>query len=189
MDAEYAKGLGGDPTAVIAAIFERQKAFAEHAFDQLDDAGFFRILAPGLNSVAIIARHVAGNLTSRWTDFLTTDGEKPTRNRDAELTALDPEAGARSAIRVGIMRDWEAGWSTLFATLGTLSANDLNRTVLIRSKPHTAFAAALRQVDHYSFHAGQINMIARQIVGTHNWQWFTVPPGGSGELNRRLMGG
>lgn len=189
MDAEYAKGLGGDSVAVIAAIFERQKAFAEHAFDQLDDEGFFQILAPGLNSVAVIARHVAGNLASRWTDFLTTDGEKPTRDRDAELAVLAPDAAARSALRAGINRDWEAGWATLFATLGTLSANDLERTVLIRSKPHTALAAALRQIDHYSFHVGQINIIARQIVGTANWRWFTVPPGGTGELNKRLMGG
>ncbi|MEO0631910.1 MAG: DUF1572 family protein [Planctomycetota bacterium] len=189
MDAEFAKGLGGDPVAVIGAIFERQKAFAEHAFEQLDDEGFFKVLAPGLNSVAVIARHIASNLASRWTDFLTTDGEKSTRNRDAELAALAPDAASRSAIRAGVMRDWEAGWATLFATLDTLSANDLERTVLIRSKPHSAFAAALRQIDHYSFHVGQINIIARQIVGTANWHWFTVPPGGTAALNSRLMGG
>ncbi len=188
MDAEYSRGLGGDPVDVIASIFERQKAFAEHAFDQLHDEGFFRVLDPGLNSVAVIARHMAGNLASRWTDFLITDGEKPTRDRDAELAVLDPVPDERAVVRAEVMRDWRAGWSVLFDTLASLSADDLKKTVLIRSKPHTAFAAALRQIDHYSFHVGQINIIARQIVGTDRWHWFTVAPGGTAELNRRLMG-
>lgn len=176
------------PEASIAAwhqVFTRQKAFAEHAFAQLDDEAFFRVLAPGLNSVAVIANHLAGNLRSRFTDFLTTDGEKPDRDRDAEFIPPQPSAAARAEI----MARWDAGWSTLFATLNALTPADLHRTVLIRTVPHPVHAAILRQIDHYSFHVGQINILARMIVGTDNWTWFTLPPGGTKAFNERLMGG
>lgn len=181
----YESELPLDTLAVWRQIFDRQRAFAEHAFGQLDDAGFFRVLAPGLNSVAVIANHVAGNLHSRFTDFLTTDGEKPDRDRDSEFVVPDPSPAARAEI----MRRWDAGWATLFTTLDSLTPDDLSRTVLIRAVPHPVHAAVLRQLDHYSFHVGQINVIARQIVGTDRWKWFTLPPGGTKAFNERLMGG
>jgi len=167
------------------SVFERQRAFAEHAFDQLDDDGFFRVLAPGLNSVAVIANHIGGNLRSRFTDFLTTDGEKPDRDRDREFVVPHPSPAARGEI----VERWEGGWATLFATLDALTPDDLPKVVLIRGVPHPVHAAVLRQLDHYSFHVGQINVIARQIVGTDNWQWFTLPPGGTKAFNERLAGG
>lgn len=188
MSTRYESALPDDAVAVWRQVFERQKAFAEHAFAQLDDAGFFRAIAPGLNPVAVIANHVAGNLRSRFTDFLTTDGEKPDRDRDSEFVVPDPSPDARPRARAEIMERWERGWSVLFATLDALTPADIARTVLIRAVPHPVHAAVLRQVDHYAFHVGQINVIARAIVGTDNWKWFTLPPGGTRAFNERLMG-
>ncbi len=188
MSHRYESAPPGDTIAVWRQVFERQKAFAEHAFAQLDDAAFFRALAPGLNPVAVIANHVAGNLRSRFTDFLTTDGEKPDRDRDSEFVVPDPSPDARPRARAEIMERWERGWSVLFATLDGLTPADIARTVLIRAVPHPVHAAVLRQVDHYAFHVGQINVIARAIVGTDNWKWFTLPPGGTKAFNERLMG-
>lgn len=185
MSHAYDTALPSDTVEVWRQIFTRQRSFAEHAFTQLDDEGFFRVLAPGLNSVAVIANHLAGNLRSRFTDFLTTDGEKPDRDRDAEFIPPQPSAAARAEI----MARWDAGWSTLFTTLNALTPADLHRTVLIRAVPHPVHAAILRQIDHYSFHIGQINILARMIVGTEHWKWFTLPPGGTKAFNERLMGG
>lgn len=170
------------------AVFARQQAFAEHAFQQLDDPAFFPPLAPGLNPVAVIARHMAGNLLSRWTDFLTTDGEKQARDRDAELapfaaTMSPPE---RAAVRAEIMADWARGWAALFAALDSLTDADLARTITIRTVEHSVALAIMRQLDHYAFHVGQINLIARALVGTDNWKWFTLPPGGTAAFNAGL---
>jgi hypothetical protein len=166
-------------------VFLRQRAFAEHAFDQLDLEGFFRVLAPGINSVGTIAQHMAGNMLSRWTDFLTTDGEKSTRNRDEEFAAAESTPQARTRI-LGL---WANGWDMLNFTLEALSPDDLSRTVLIRSVPHPVHAAIVRQIDHYAFHVGQINVIARMIVGTDRWNWFTIPPGGSAAFNASMRSG
>lgn len=185
MNHAYDQPLPTDILPAWYAVFTRQKAFAEHAFRQLDDDGFFRILTPGLNSVAVITNHLAGNLRSRFTDFLTTDGEKPGRDRDSEFIPPEPSPAARA----DIMARWESGWSTLFATLDALTPADLQRTVLIRAVPHPVHAAILRQIDHASFHVGQINIIARMIVGADRWEWFTIPPGGTKAFNQRLLGG
>ncbi len=184
MDTRFTTALPSDLLPAIHALFTRQRSFAEHAFTQLDDEAFFRVLAPGLNSVGVIANHIAGNLRSRFTDFLTTDGEKPDRDRDAELIPPQPSAAARAKV----MARWDAGWSTLFATLDALTPDDLHRTVLIRAVPHPVHAAILRQIDHYAFHVGQINILARMMVGTEHWKWFTLPPGGTKAFNERLMG-
>ena len=181
----YQSPLPADTLALWKQVFERQHAFARHAFDQLDDAQFFAILSPGLNSCAMIANHLAGNMLSRWTDFLTTDGEKPTRDRDREF---EPPSEHTAEQRAKIMERFEQGWSTLFATLDALTAADLAKTITIRSVEHTVNAAVVRQIDHYSFHIGQLNIIARQLVGTDNWQWFTLAPGGTKDLNKKLMG-
>lgn len=187
-NAGYESGLPTDLLQTWRAIFERQKAFAEHAFDQLDDDRFFAVLTPGLNSVAVIARHMGANMLSRWTDFLTTDGEKQSRDRDAELEAFPANMTPkqRRETRAHIMQVWSRGWDTLFATLDSLTESDLSRTVTIRSAPHSVHGAIARQLDHYAFHVGQINLIARQLVGTDNWRWFTLPPGGTRAFNERV---
>ncbi|MBL4591045.1 MAG: DUF1572 family protein [Phycisphaerales bacterium] len=174
-----------DTLAIWHQLFERQRTFAYHAFDQLSDEQFFAILAPGLNSCAIIANHLAGNMLSRWTDFLATDGEKPNRDRDAEF-AVPTEHTAQE--RGQIMERFERGWLVLFATIDSLSPEDLSKVITIRNVDHTVNAAVLRQIDHYSFHIGQINIIARQLVGTKNWKLFTLPPGGTKAFNTKLMG-
>jgi len=185
----YQAPLPDDTIAVWRQFFERQRAFAMHAFDQLDDEQFFAILAPGLNSCAIIANHLAGNMQSRWTDFLTTDGEKPARDRDCEF---DPPtvrtADERAKIRAEIMQRLDQGWSVLFNALGLLTQSDLSKTITIRKVEHPVHAAVLRQIDHYSFHIGQINIIARQLVGTDQWKWFTLAPGATKAFNQSLMG-
>ena len=184
-NTQYTTPLPNDIIKVWISVFERQKSFAEHAFNQLDDAQFFAILAPGLNSCAVIANHLAGNMISRFTDFLTTDGEKPDRDRDSEF---DPPTQHSADERTNIMQHWEQGWGTLFDTLNALTIDDIGKTVTIRSVPHPVHAAIARQLDHYSFHIGQINIIARQLVGTDRWQWFTLAPGATKAFNAKLMG-
>lgn len=159
-------------------VFARQQRFAEHCMAQLDDAQFFAALYPGCNSVAVIAQHLGGNMLSRWTDFLTTDGEKPDRDRDREFAA-PPD-------REQVMDDWHRGWAALFTALDALKEDDLMRTVTIRGVPHSVVMAVTRQLDHYGYHVGQIATIARGLVGTEKWQWFTIPPGGSAAFNRLL---
>jgi hypothetical protein len=184
-NSQFANPLPDDMIQVWMQIFARQKAFGEHAFNQLSDEQFFAILAPGLNSCAIIANHLAGNMLSRWTDFLTSDGEKKTRDRDSEF---EPPSELTSEQRATIMEHWEQGWGVLFETLGSLSNEDLSKSVTIRSVPHPVHAAIARQLDHYSFHIGQINIIARQLVGTDQWEWFTLAPGWTKAFNEKLMG-
>lgn len=186
MNTQYTQLLPNDVIAIWVSVFERQKTFGEHAFNQLTDEQFFAILAPGLNSCAIVANHIAGNQISRFTDFLTTDGEKPDRDRDSEF--YTPQSHTPET-RAKIMDRWETGWGVLFDTLGSLTTADIGKMVTIRSVPHPVHAAMARAMDHYSFHIGQINIIARQQVGTDNWQWFTLPPGGTKAFNAKLMGG
>lgn len=164
------------------AVFERQKAFCEHAFAQLGDARFFQPPAPGLNAVAVIAQHIAANLLSRFTDFLTTDGEKPWRDRDREFIPPPPSPESRAAL----MQRWEEGWAALFSTLESLRPEDLSRTVTIRSVPHPVHAAIARALDHTAYHTGQITTTARLLAGTDGWPWFTIPPGGTDAFNRSL---
>jgi Protein of unknown function (DUF1572) len=182
---QYQSPLPSDTIAVWKGVFQRQRSFALHAFDQLTDEQFFAILAPGLNSCAIIANHLAGNMLSRWTDFLTTDGEKPTRDRDAEF---DPPSEHTVDERAKIMERFEQGWSALFSALDHLTPEDLNKVVKIRAVDHPVHAAVIRQIDHYSFHIGQLNIIARQLVGTEHWNWFTLAPGETKAFNEKLMG-
>ena len=185
MNQSYSQPLPSDTITIWHQIFSRQRAFAMHAFDQLDDNQFFTILAPGLNSCAIIANHLAGNMQSRWTDFLTTDGEKTTRDRDHEFD--HPPAHTKDE-RAKIMARFDQGWTVLFSELDSLTNADLNKIITIRSVEHAVNAAVIRQIDHYSFHIGQINIIARQLVGTADWKWFTLAPGATKDFNEKLMG-
>ncbi len=185
INTQYTNPLPDDLLLIWKQLFERQRAFAAHAFEQLNDEQFFKVLAPGLNSCAIIANHLAGNMLSRWTDFLTSDGEKPTRDRDSEFAHPTQHSTQE---RAKIMHRLDIGWDALFSALDSLTIEDLSKTVNIRNVPHPVHAAIARQLDHYSFHIGQINIIARQLVGTDNWKWFTLAPGGTKAFNEKLMG-
>jgi hypothetical protein len=152
--------------------FRRQKDLAERALQQVDDRDFFRMMDAESNSIAIIVQHVGGNLKSRWTDFLTADGEKPNRNRDGEFLVAD------SANRAAIMAIWESGWATLVDTLSQLSGADLLTTVHVRGEAMTAMAAMHRSLAHIAQHVGQVVMIAKHFRSA-DWKTLSIPRGQS----------
>jgi uncharacterized damage-inducible protein DinB len=149
----------------------RHRSLAEQAMSELDDESFFRPPAPQLNSVAIIVKHLAGNLRSRWTDFLTTDGEKTTRNRDNEFEITSADSRER------LMASWNQGWGVLLQTVESLSTTDLDKTVTIRGEPHSARQASLRGMTHIAYHVGQILYLVRLLKPDAAWQ--TIAPGQS----------
>ena len=144
------------------------KAQADKAVSQIDDARFFDLIDPESNSIALIMKHVAGNMRSRWTDFLTTDGEKPDRDRDTEFEIVSGDT------RESILARWEDGWGLMLAALTSLRAEDLAKTVTIRGEPHTVVQAINRQVFHYSAHVGQIVLLAKHFAGPR-WQTLSMP--------------
>ncbi len=157
-------------TLLLAQVvdgFRRQKALADRALAQVPEDAWHRALDPESNPLAVIVRHVGGNLRSRWRDVLTTDGEKPDRDRDGEFS--DTAMG-----RDAILADWEAGWSVAFATFATLTAADLTRPVLIRGEPHTLAQALVRSLDHTGQHVGQIVLLAKHHAGDA-WQTLSIP--------------
>lgn len=147
---------------------------------QLSDHELGQRPAPGVNSVAIILRHLGGNLRSRWTDFLTSDGEKPDRNRDGEFAEWDGD-------RVALMQQFEQGWAALTSAIQSLDEKSIDATIFIRGEPHTVPMALVRSITHLSYHVGQIAMIAR-AVHEGEWQWQTIKPGGSQQHNERTWG-
>ena len=155
--------------------FEKLRKLGDKALDQVSEADFFATLDGETNSVALIVKHVSGNLRSRWTDFLTRDGEKPDRHRDREFVV---EAGDS---KVSLLARWDAGWETLFDAVGPLRADDLERTVTIRGEPHSVIQALNRQLTHYAYHVGQIVLLARHFSGP-DWQSLSIPRGKSSEL-------
>jgi uncharacterized damage-inducible protein DinB len=164
------------PAAI--ATFRRQKSTAERAIAQVPDEKLHIALDPETNSIAVIVKHLAGNLKSRWTDFLTTDGEKPWRNRDDEFVDTFKS-------RDEMLAAWEAGYAALFTALESLSNADLDRTVTVRNEPHTVPLAILRSLEHNAYHVGQIVLIARILAGD-NWTVLTIPRGGSQQFNERM---
>ncbi len=152
----------------------KYKQLAERAIAQVDDEQLFTPLDGGGNSIAIVMKHMAGNMRSRWTDFLTTDGEKPDRHRDAEFERCEMTAH-------DLRRSWESGWQTTLDAIAGLGWQDLERTVTIRGEPHNVIAAINRQLTHYAYHVGQIVLLAQQFAGD-DWQWLSIPPGKSGEF-------
>ena len=156
--------------------FRGIKRQTEAAIEQLSDEQFFAVLDAESNSVAIIAKHMAGNLRSRFTDFLTSDGEKPDRNRDQEFIV------ATDAARTGIMAAWEKYWQLTLDTVSGLRPEDLAREVTIRGEPHTVLQAITRQIAHHALHAGQIVMLAKHWKGTA-WKTLSVPRGQSEAFN------
>lgn len=163
------------------AIFHYYKKLADGAIAQISDADLTCVLDPEMNSIAVVMKHMAGNMLSRWTDFLTTDGEKPTRNRDSEFE--DPPA-----TRAELLAMWERGWSCLFTALDPLTDADLSRTVTIRGEAHSVMQAINRQVAHLSYHVGQIVLLAKHFQCS-NWKSLSVPRGKSADFNRRVLAG
>lgn len=148
--------------------FQKLKEQAEKAVGQVADNQLHVTVDPESNSLTVIMRHMAGNLRSRFTDFLTTDGEKPDRNRDGEFE-LD-----RPPTRAEIMTGWNSGWATLFAALEALAAEDLLRDVYIRGERHTVLQALQRQLTHHASHVGQIVFLAKHLAGPA-WQTLSIP--------------
>jgi hypothetical protein len=155
-------------------VLRYYKRLGERALAQVPDAGLFATLDPESNSIAILVKHMAGNMRSRWTDFLTTDGEKPDRNRDTEF-----EAPAQT--RAELMAQWEAGWKCVFDALAPLSESDLSRRVVIRTEPHSVTQAINRALGHYAYHTGQIVYLAKYFAGA-DWKALTIPRGKSAEF-------
>lgn len=158
------------------------KRLAEGAMEQVTDEEFFRQLDPEANSIAILVKHMAGNMRSRFTDFLTSDGEKPDRKRDQEFLL---DAGTT---RAEVMRWWEAGWTCVFAAIQPLQPEDLARTVTIRGDAHSVLMAIHRQVAHYAYHVGQIVLLAKHLRGAE-WKSLSIPRGMSEEFSARMAQG
>jgi hypothetical protein len=156
--------------------FRGHKRLAEGAIAQLKDEELFVALDAEANSIAIIVKHLAGNMRSRFTDFLTTDGEKPDRNRDQEFQMNS------APTRADVMNWWEKGWSSVFTAIEALKPEDVLRTVTIRSEPHTVLQAINRQVAHYAYHVGQIVFLAKHFRSSE-WKTLSVPRGKSREIN------
>jgi hypothetical protein len=159
--------------------FRGHKRLAEGAMAQLNDQEFFIALDPESNSIAILVKHLAGNMRSRFTDFLTTDGEKPDRNRDQEFE-LNPDT-----TRADIMRSWEEGWARVFAAIEALKPEDVMRRVTIRGEPHSVLQAISRQIGHYAQHTGQIVFLAKHFRSSE-WKTLSVPRGKSEEFNAKM---
>jgi hypothetical protein len=149
------------------AILRQYKGLGERAIAQVSDEHLTVALDPESNSIATIVKHIAGNMRSRWTDFLTSDGEKPDRNRDTEFEAPP-------ATRTELMRIWEDGWSRVFNAIEPLTPADLERTVTIRNEPHSVMQAINRQLAHYATHIGQIIFLAKHFQSA-NWQSLSIP--------------
>lgn len=163
------------------SLFRYYKGLVDRALAQLSDEQLLLTPDPESNSIAIIVKHLAGNMQSRWPDFLTSDGEKPGRDRDAEFE--NPPATRESLLAL-----WEEGWRCVFTALEPLSDADLARTVTVRGEPHSVMQCINRQLAHYSFHCGQIVFLAKHLRGTQ-WQCLTIPRGKSGDFNRLVTAG
>jgi len=165
-------------------LFRYYKTLAERAMAQCPDEGLFTSLDAESNSIAVIVKHMAGNMRSRWTDFLTTDGEKPDRNRDTEFET-PPKT------RAELMELWEPGWRVLFDALAGLKEEDMSRKVTIRTEPHSVMQAINRQIAHYSHHIGQILFMAKHYTAktTGTWKSLSVPRGQSEHFTAEVEAG
>lgn len=159
--------------------FRAYKKLAEKALDQLQDEEYFITLDEESNSIAVIMKHLAGNMLSRWTDFLTTDGEKPERDRDMEFV-IEPQTS-----KAEVTNYWEKGWQRTFETLEALQPEDLLRTVMIRGETHTVVQSINRQLAHYPYHIGQIVFLAKHFRSS-DWKSLSIPKNKSAEFNKYL---
>jgi len=168
---------GNDWLQDVRRVFSKQRGLLERALDQVSDENFFREPNEVSNSCAIMVKHLAGNMRSRWTDFLTADGEKPDRNRDGEF-----EIGERDD-RVAIEAALNEGWKRLEIALDSLNETNLDQKVLIRGEEHTIMQAVHRQVGHYAYHIGQVVYVARMWAGPE-WKSLSIPKGQSERFNQ-----
>ncbi len=162
--------------------FAKVKKNCEGAFSQLTDAQLHVRLADDHNSVRVICKHMAGNLRSRFTDFLTTDGEKPWRNRDTEFVE---DAPGQQLSMPTLRAEWDSAWAVLFELLASLNDADMGRIVTIRTEPHTVALALARQLAHYGYHTGQIVLISKTLRGS-GWKYLSVPRGASAAFNAEM---
>lgn len=167
-----------------AGLFRYYRNLGERAMAQCPDEGLFTALDAESNSIAVLVKHLAGNMRSRWTDFLTTDGEKPDRNRDTEFEQ-PPET------RTDLLEMWERGWRYLFDALGSLKESDLTAAVMIRSETHSVLQAVNRQLAHYASHVGQIVFLAKHFAARSSgiWDSLSVPRGQSQQFNADVKTG
>lgn len=156
--------------------FRKYKKYADRAVAQVSDDEFFRQIDRESNSIALIMKHISGNQHSRWKDFLTTDGEKPDRDRDTEFERFDSDTKEKLLAR------WEEGWRLLFEALAPLTGEDLERTVSIRGEAHTVLQAIQRQLTHYASHVGQIVFLAKHLAGDR-WKTLSIPRGKSRQFD------
>jgi uncharacterized damage-inducible protein DinB len=163
------------------ALFRFYKKMAEGAMEQVTDEQLFATLDEEMNSIAIIVKHMTGNMRSRWTDFLTSDGEKPDRNRDTEF--VEPPA-----TREELLKRWNEGWDSVFHALDPLTDSDLERKVEIRGEPHSVMQAINRQIAHYAYHCGQIVFLAKHFKASE-WKSLSVPRNESAEFSRKVLAG
>ncbi|HEU0079376.1 MAG TPA: DUF1572 family protein [Longimicrobiaceae bacterium] len=163
-----------------AASFRKYKIMADQSLARVTDEQFFATLDAEANSLALLVKHMAGNLLSRWTDLLTSDGEKPDRDRDSEFEI------APSDTRESLMARWEAAWSCAFGSLEALAPADLDRTIRIRGEPHSLVQAINRQVTHAAYHVGQIVFLAKHFQ-SDAWQSLSIPRGQSRQFNANML--
>lgn len=171
--------LGAAYLANVSTVLERVKELGEKAIAQLsDEAHFYALLDKESNSIAVLIRHLRGNMLSRWTDFLTADGEKETRNRDTEFVQ-EVKATPDELVEV-----WNEGWDRLFEALSSLTPADLQKTVTIRGVEHTVMEAIQRELAHYASHVGQIVFLAKHLV-SDEWESLSIPRGQSQKFFRQ----
>src|SRR5271167_4054662 len=163
------------------SLFRQYKRLSERAMEQVTDEQLFAVLDDESNSIAIIVKHLSGNMRSRWTDFLTSDGEKPDRDRDSEFEA-PPKT------REELLALWESGWQLAFDALAPLTDADLSRAAYIRGEAHSVMQTIHRQVAHYSYHIGQIVYLAKHFAGP-DWNALTIPRRKSAEFNAKVAAG
>jgi Protein of unknown function (DUF1572) len=162
----------------VLARFQDLKKLADAAIAQVEPDELFQTLDDESNSIAITMKHIAGNMRSRWRDFLTTDGEKPDRNRDQEFVLTSADSAET------LNQLWQTGWNYLFEAIRALSPDDLSKTVLIRNEPHRVFQAINRQLTHYGCHVGQIVFLAKHFASAH-WKSLSIPRGKSQAFNKK----
>lgn len=170
-----------DYLSSVKRQFEYYKALGDKTFNQLNDEQIFEEVLEGTNSVAIIAKHIAGNQLSRWTDFWTTDGEKDWRHRETEFELLDIQT------RDDLITKWESGWSCLFKAIESIDSTNFNNLVYIRNMGHTIPDAVNRQLCHYSYHVGQMVFLGKLIKGD-DWVSLSIPKGKSDSYNQDKFG-
>ncbi|MBC7795290.1 MAG: DUF1572 family protein [Pyrinomonadaceae bacterium] len=173
-------GIGVNYLNDALATFKNYKKLADKSFAQISDEEFFKVIDAESNSIAVMVKHIANNLKSRWTDFLTTDGEKPSRNRDSEFELYEDDT------RQNLVEKWENGWETTFASIESLTVEDLQKTITIRGQNHTVIEAINRSVTHCAYHVGEIVFLAKHLRSS-NWQTLSVPRGKTAAFNEFLI--